>query len=726
MPQAPIEDRLRQALRELLQRSTPEREAPEPESRVSEEVEDRFPQLRGFLEATASQLRRNRSTLLFVQPPEQDVVVPAGEPFELWVQLPPMQARTADRVRFRAAERVLGEAPVRTPEVWLAASLDEPGVYTVTVEALTRKDKRIGFGSGDWSQRVQAFDTRPVVAVDAELALEPEPPVTVLRRLEAEGLQVTWVDLADERRADAVVQAVHRHGLPNGAVLSFPRDQGEFSTLGMDFRRVLVPEAARRARASGIALVALVTRNLDRFPNAESEGVVPLDVEAIEAGELDASELRARAEAFHARRRDADAFAFRLDERTKTRAVSGNRCHIELDNRRAREAVLAAIDGAVRSVALQVYIFEDGRFADMLSAHLIRAARRGVDVRILVDALYSGEQVLGWTNPILRTLRQEEGIEVRAVQPVGPSEAFEVRPLKERDHRKILVVDDERAFVTGRNVGDFYYTGFDEVAITDFTPHERVPWLDAHVDLAGPLVTEVGRSFARAWEENGGDSLGPAEGSARAGTTRARLVVHHGTDDANAMAAYEALLDAARDHVFIVNDFPIVSTLTQAVRRALARGVSVTLLTGNAVPRRGDGTFMRGPLHRELFDHLTKHRLDRLMRLGLEVYEWATDPDLPWVVCTGGTVRPYVHAKLMTADGRAMSLGSANLDATASFWEREANVVVEDPGAVAAVEEWIEGELAHAFRVDPEGPYWTRDRVLRGLVGTFWPDPLYS
>ena len=47
-------------------------------------------------------------------------------------------------------------------------------------------------------------------------------------------------------------------------------------------------------------------------------------------------------------------------------------------------------------------------------------------------------------------------------------------------------------------------------------------------------------------------------------------------------------------------------------------------------------------------------------------------------VARGGHVRPYVHAKLVSVDGRVTSIGSANLDATASFWESEANIVVQD------------------------------------------------
>ena len=76
--------------------------------------------------------------------------------------------------------------------------------------------------------------------------------------------------------------------------------------------------------------------------------------------------------------------------------------------------------------------------------------------------------------------------------------------LKQREHRKLIIVDGELAFVSGRNAGDEYYTGFDEVPITDRTLHERIPWLDAHVELRGPLVKQASRAFAVAWARTRG------------------------------------------------------------------------------------------------------------------------------------------------------------------------------------------------------------------------------
>ena len=96
------------------------------------------------------------------------------------------------------------------------------------------------------------------------------------------------------------------------------------------------------------------------------------------------------------------------------------------------------------------------------------------------------------------------------------------------------------------------------------------------------------------------------------------------------------------------------------------------------------------------------------------------------VVARGGIVRPYVHAKLVTADGRIASVGSANLDATASYWEREANVVIEDPAVVGELEGRLEAMIATSHPLDLGSEAWAREATKRDLVARLWPEAFYS
>ena len=153
--------------------------------------------------------------------------------------------------------------------------------------------------------------------------------------------------------------------------------------------------------------------------------------------------------------------------------------------------------------------------------------------------------------------------------------------------------------------------------------------------------------------------------------------------------------------------------------------VRVVILTGSGVARRGDGKMLRGPLARVFFEYMTKHRLEPLIRAGAETYEYAT-PKLEEIVTRGGVVRPYVHAKVMSVDGEVASVGSANLDVTASYWENEANVVIESAAVVRELEATIERLLATSYRIDLDSSYWRGEARMREITSTLWPETLYS
>lgn len=594
------------------------------------------------------------------------------------------------------------------------------GLYEVHTELLDALGNKLT-GNGEAPPLVQVVGDRPTFAVDVDLVLARPSAAPVLRALREEGCELFYFDLADRDRTLELRTELVRLGAPPAAVMIHSRDTAEVRTLGVDFRAVFLTATLRRLRGGGVPVVAVVSESTAALAAARRA-----EVDGFE--ELNPARRAVARYRQQGTRGGADVGA-RLDRMVRARAVGGNACHVELDNRRARQRLFTAIEQARRTVHLEYYLVRDGAFGDKLAARLIGAARRGVRVRLLVDALYSVDGVAGATNAVARGLEAEPTIEVVSAQPIVSRGDLEPLLLKRRDHRKIVVLDGELALVGGRNASDEYYTGFDEVAITDWTPHARIPWFDAHVEVRGPLVGAIERAFLTRWIEAGGDpppgGLGGVVEPAPAGDVRARLVLHEGVDDAAAMLAYEALIDGARSHVWVVNDFPIVPSLQLALRRALHRGVRVRLLTGCAVPRRQDGTFFDGPLHREAFEYMTKKRLEPLLHAGAEIWEHVVAPH-PLIVCRGGMVRPYVHAKLVSADGEAVNVGSANLDATASYWEREANVVVEDPAVARAVEVQLEQLCARGVPVDPRTEQWRREGLLRELASQLWPEMLYS
>lgn len=664
----------------------------------------------------------------------RDVLTRQGSAVELHVTLGPLAQLGAERARFYVGGEQLAEVPV-VRQKYVSVRFDAPklGLFPVELELLRSSGAIISPRRAHGVSSVHVVGTAPVVLVDGQLVLERSTAeLEPLRALGGAGLVLAYFDVAEAERSEAIREAVKAHGLPAGAVLVHPAEDVEIETLGIDFRRVFAVTQLRRLLGRGVPVVSLVSTS--DFDAAALDG---LGVSPETLGDLEVARVRGegtqrfehRARSYELEREQKPELTFRLDYASNSQLVPGNRVQLELDNQAARERLFRAVQEAQHRIHLQFYMLTPSRFSESLVVRLIRAARRGVRVRLVVDALYSGEKVLGRSNPLVTSLEAEPGVEVVASAPIERAEDLEMRALKRRDHRKLAVFDGRIAFVSGRNAGDEYYTGFREVPIHDHTPHERIPWLDAHVEVEGPLVRVIDECFLEAFLAHGGTPPSPLPAAsippATPGHAQVRLVVHHGTEDAFGLAQYEAMIDCAQRHIYVVNDFPIVSSLVAALTAAKQRGVRVKLLTGNGLPRRADGTFFPGPLHRELFELMMKERLEPLIQSGVEVFECVVS-GLPDLVARGGVLRPYVHAKLLTVDGRAASIGSANLDVTASYWEHETNVVVEDEAFTQGVESALEGLIAEAKVVNPSLDYWKREATVRAIVSRLWPESMYS
>ena len=680
---------------------------------------------------------RNPSLRRFLGGVQRDVLTSPGE----WVELSAsvgVSAKLGTVARFYIDDAVVGETPFGSDgQVRAIITAPGPGLYRVGVTVCNDKGDVMSDLIGQ--RLLQVASGRPVALVQAELFLPRPPdapgpsvaPMDVLRALIDEGFELVYFDVHEKNRDTLIHEQVLAQRLPPAAILAYSAEEEELRSLGVDFVDMFVTTALRRLRAKGVPVTTIVTERA-----ADSEETCADRVSVITPS---TALRRALAGAFVEEfeqaaqllrdRESSSPLNWRLDQTTASHLVHGNSFHAELDNERARRRLFEALEEARATIHLQFYIVRPSSFTEHLIVKLIQRARAGVKVRFMVDALYSDEEVLGRVNPLILSLKQEENVEVLAVSPIESHKQVGVSSLKQRDHRKLVIIDGRLAFVSGRNASDEYYLGFDEVPVHDHTPHERIPWLDAHVEVSGPLVREVQQTFAHTWERQGGTKItldwDVAPELDPSGSAGGRLVVHRGLADTNGLAMYEAMFDAAEDHVYIVNDYPFVPALERAIHRLLARDVSVKLLTGSAAARRDDGTFFTAPLHRTLFEYMVKAKLEPLLQAGVQMYEFVPPPS-PMVVAKGGRIRPYVHAKLVSIDGLATSIGSANLDATASFWESEANIVVQDAEFTRNVEALLQKLIDGSVELDPESEYWKRERAQRAVVATLWPGTFYS
>lgn len=399
---------------------------------------------------------------------------------------------------------------------------------------------------------------------------------------------------------------------------------------------------------------------------------------------------------------------------------------VEWDNGRARRRLLRRFEEAEHSICVQTYQVQDDPAVRELELALARAGSRGVPVRVLADAVWSARGTPDTVSPVLARLSRARGVEVRLTRPFAglPS----ITDLKARDHRKCALIDGW-AVVGGRNLGEPYLRGFDEVPLWDQTPYRDVPWLDAGAELQGAAVDQLRTSFERAWADGvavGSAELGdPPQVPARAALEQVpvRVVQHESLRDAHTLDLYRELIDGADSRLTVVNTFPLQLELLEALRRALARGVELRVLVGNVRPLHGERIPFPGGGLRDLANGVIHGRLDILVLEGAAVHEFAV-PLLPGWDPALVQVLPHVHAKCLSADGQRFTVGSANLDITAAYWESEVVLLVEDAGATAAFDGELDVLFAQSPRIDPEDPHWRERAERRAWISRNWPSSL--
>jgi len=337
--------------------------------------------------------------------------------------------------------------------------------------------------------------------------------------------------------------------------------------------------------------------------------------------------------------------------------VGGNHVSLLRDAEENYPAWLAAIRAARRHIHFETYIFYDDDTGREFADALIAKARDGVTVRLIYDWLGN----FGKGSRRLWNALREAGVQVRCYNP--PQLDSPLGWLS-RDHRKMLAVDGEVAFITGLCVGRVW-KGDPKRGIA--------PWRDTGVEIRGCAVADVERAFARMWALTGEPLPASAriETPAPAGDMSMRIVA---TEPATAgMLRLDQLIAAlARERLWLTDAYYAGTTsYVEALRAAARDGVDVRLLLPNST----DIPLLR-PLSRAGYR--------ALLEAGVRIFEW------------NGSM---LHAKTALADRNWARVGSTNLNIASWFGNCELDAVVEDESFAAAMEQMYLEDLANATEV---------------------------
>ena len=307
-------------------------------------------------------------------------------------------------------------------------------------------------------------------------------------------------------------------------------------------------------------------------------------------------------------------------------------------------AIVEAIDQARRSVYIETYILADDNAGVLVARALAAAATRGLDVRLVVDAVGTRPYL---THTLEQTLRSAGVLLVRYRDDALPTSWRRAR--LRRLHRKLVVVDGERAFVGGINLIDDMNT-----------PGQTPPRVDFAIRVEGPILLPIVSAVTRLWRvlrlvQVDLPRLPPLSLEAviePRGAIKAKFVVRDNFRFRRQIElAYLAALRVARSEVVIANAyfFPGIR-FRRALIAAVSRGVTVTLILQARVEFR-------------LLHYATRALYGQLLAGGVHIVEYE---------------RSFLHAKVAVVDGHWATVGSSNIDPFSLLLAREANVFVRD------------------------------------------------
>lgn len=334
--------------------------------------------------------------------------------------------------------------------------------------------------------------------------------------------------------------------------------------------------------------------------------------------------------------------------------LANNRVQLLIDGEATFAAIFAAIAEARQVVLVQFFIVRDDGLGRRLHDLLLQRAAAGVRVYFLYDGIGSHALPRAYIDSL-----RSGGVRIHPFPTRGG--LLNRFQLNFRNHRKIVVVDGERGFLGGHNVGD-QYLGLEP---------PLAPWRDTHVEVRGPVVACLQESFAEDWfwATRQLPPLLLPEAYPEQGLL-CQLITSGPADphETGSLMFVEAI-HAARERIWLTSPYFVPDeALFAALRLAVLRGVDVRIL----LPARPD--------HRVVYAASSLYAFEAL-RAGVRVFRY-----LPG----------FLHQKVMLIDQGACAIGSANLDNRSFRLNFEITLLTVDAGFAEQVAQMLEADFSQS------------------------------
>ncbi|KDA05392.1 cardiolipin synthase [Microbacterium sp. CH12i] len=340
-----------------------------------------------------------------------------------------------------------------------------------------------------------------------------------------------------------------------------------------------------------------------------------------------------------------------MNEKLGALPISGdNGAHLISDYQQSLDAMADAIRTATDYVHVEFYILQSDDATDNFFRALEEVSARDVEVRVLLDHWANR-----WKPRYRKTIKRltAMGADWHLMLPMQPLKGRMQRP-DLRNHRKLLVVDGNVAFVGSQNVTDSSYNLPKNIK-------RGLHWVDLMVRVDGPIVLSVNAIFLSDWYSETDEALGEIDithAEIGSGDLDCQIVPSGpGYEVENNLRLFLTLLYAAREKIIIVSPYFVPDeALLLAVNAACDRGVHVELF----VSEEGDQAMVY---------HAQRSYYESLLRAGVRIWMYR---------------KPYIlHTKTLSIDDEVAVIGSSNMDMRSFGLNLEISMLVRGEEFVA-------------------------------------------
>lgn len=335
----------------------------------------------------------------------------------------------------------------------------------------------------------------------------------------------------------------------------------------------------------------------------------------------------------------------------------GNKLDILQDGEQTYTSLVEEIRAAKQTILIEFFIIRNDLVGNILRELLEERARAGVRVYMIYDEIGSHKLPRGY----LKALRQA-GVHVASFN----GRRFwlsSILRLNYRNHRKLVIVDGETAFLGSLNIG------------IEYVARQNAPyWRDTFVRLQGPIVNQCLLSFAEDWQRANAEDITPllATSPHTAGDVECQLIPS-GPDNAP-INAWQLLLQEMAAHaqhrLWLASPYLVPNeAIHAALRAASLRGVDVRIL----VPKRGDNPAA----------HLAMRTyLPELAAAGIRVSLYT---------------RGFLHEKIVLCDSELSCIGTANLDERSLSLNYELTLLIKAKSTLLNIEKMLQNDFKSSY-----------------------------